>query len=248
MMKVSHMSIACVLLGACGPIPTMIMPDKLESAGEVYEVSGAAGWFLPSLFTQHIRFGPYESNVHTSDDSGVSTGATLLNGGKETRVERRRAWFTMHGSDQGDWKGTCIRDDRTVIQHETSIEIGNHGIHSKDHPELTEDEHSLRCDLKSPGGLYAKVEFYLVGDEPSGGVARFRPGDLIIAPAFEQRDQPWKLHETAGFVIQAEQFAKIAALDTGGHKRVAFRRDLDAAERDFAAAVCVTILLQRFLD
>jgi hypothetical protein len=238
---------AALDMTACGPIPTLIMPDKLETNGDVYEVSGANGSFFPSLFTQHIRFGPYSAAVQTGNDSDWIHGPTIFNGQKETREFQQRAWFTLQGSAAGSWKGTCIRRDRTVIEHETSVYIGKRGIRTKEHAELTQAEHSLHCDLRSPAGDYSKVEFYMLGDEASGGSLHARQGGLLFSPRFEQRDQPFAGHETAGFVFMTEQDALLGALDMGGRKRVAMNRELEPAQRDLVAVVCVTILLQRFL-
>ena len=232
-------------LAACGPIPTMIMPDQLERTGDVYEVSGANGSFLPSLFTQHISFGPYVAGFKTSDEEDL-TSPTILNGEKEIRESRQRAWFTMRGGSGGAWRGTCIRKDRTVIQHAYSLEIGNRGIRTEDHPVVTEDVHQEQCDLQGPDGSFSKVGLIVSETEVRGGSVRSHFGAWQLSASYEQRDQPFG-YVTAGVVFRDQASTIIAALDTGGRKRVALKHALESPERDLVAAVSITVLLQRFL-
>jgi hypothetical protein len=135
-------------VSACGSIPTMIMPDQLETSGDVYEVSGANGSFLPTLFDQAISFGPYVASVKTSGEQTKVSGPTILNGGQQTRQSVQRASFTMRGGKSGAWKGTCIRTARKISQYETSFVSGERVIRTEVEPLVTEDVRTERCDLK----------------------------------------------------------------------------------------------------
>src|SRR5690348_12747324 len=78
---------ALLLLSACGSVPEMVVPDALAGSAESYEVSGANGTFLPSVFVQHVSFGPYRARSRVGVDVGTQTSATLFNGDIERKSD-----------------------------------------------------------------------------------------------------------------------------------------------------------------
>jgi hypothetical protein len=239
--------IVLVFLGAaaCGPVPTMIMPDHLETTGDVYEVSGANGSFLPTLFDQEISFGPYVASVQIRSERDKVRGPTIRNDGHEVRQSTQRAQFTMRGGKTGVWKGSCTRTARKVIQHAVSHQFGEHKVRTDVEPVVIEDVDRSLCDLRNMEVSGVAVTLDLREAEVIGGSVESRFGVWQLWSSSEQRDQPFA-GARAGIVFQDASGGAIAALDTGGHKRIAFMHELQTAERDSIAAISVCILLQNF--
>jgi hypothetical protein len=224
----------------------MVMPDTLETAGDVYDVSGANGSFLPFLFGQHVHFGPYSARVGVGIESESDSGPTLFNAGKETRTSSQSGWFTLQSS-ASHWRGRCVREERVEIDHHTSIELNSHGIHDRDETVITAQSHKLRCHFQNAGEAVWQLVLDLDWNGPDAGRVTSTQGELRFGPTFEQRYQPFAwAHELAGYVIQ-DATGPVAALDMGGRPRVAFGRTLAPNQRELVAVICIAVLLQRFL-
>jgi hypothetical protein len=184
--------------------------------------------------------------VKTSGEQTKVSGPTILNGGQETRQSVQRASFTMRGGKSGAWKGICIRTVRKISQYETSFVRGERVIRTEVEPLVKEDVRTERCDLRNLEISNAKVTLELGENEVNSGSVESRLGAWQLWSSTEQREQPFG-PARAGIVFRDASGAVVAALDTGGRKRIAFRRELETTERALIAAVSVTILLLQFL-
>jgi hypothetical protein len=240
----------CASIVACGPVPEMVMPGSLESEGDVYAVSGANGEFLAFLFPQRVQFGPYRARWGSGIESGEHAAATVFNGEKEHRSSIQKGWFRLQGPDS-DWRGHCVREDRVEIDHTKPVEFTQYGfkIHPKDRPVTSLHTHTLRCSLQNRQDAVLKLLLDLDWAGPGAGNVIAPQGTWSFGPSYEQRNQRFNwATDIAGFVVHDENDRAVGALDTGGRPRVAIQRDLAPARRELLAAICMALIMRRFLE
>lgn len=240
--------LALLLLAACGPVPEMVLPDALAGSADSYEVSGANGTFLPFLFHQHVRFGPYSASAGTGIASGEQSSATLFNGNREHDSESQSGWFKLAGP-AGAWSAQCLRESHAEVVHAHTVEIDRAGVHVRN-PAVGATSTSLfRCHLREPSGRQWRLELDLDWSGSNAGRVLSDTDSLVFGPSYGQRHQPFGgARAMAGYVIQDET-GPVAALDTGGNPHVWMKRSLALERRELMAAICVALIVQRrFMD
>jgi hypothetical protein len=240
-------SLVCALLlftCGCGPVPEMVLPDALSASADSYEVSGAGGTFLPFLFAQHVRFGPYSARAGVGIESDEHSDATLLNGDREHQSETQSGWFELRGP-ASSWRGRCVRELRAEITHAHSLEVDRDGVKVRNPATGSARSNVLRCELREGDGRTWQLQLDLEWHGSGAGSVRSGTDELVFGPIFEQKNQPFRwAHEIAGYLLQDET-GLIGAFDTGGHPRVWMRRSAATARRELMAAVCVALVLER---
>jgi hypothetical protein len=233
-----------LLLAACGPVPEMVLPDAFASSADSYEVSGANGAFLPFLFAQHVRFGPYSASAGAGITSGEQEGATLFNHDTEHTSESQSGWFKLVGPVSA-WNGRCRRESHAEIVHAPSIDVDQHGLHVRNPAVSATSTNQLRCDLRERSGRQWRLELNLDWFGPDAGRALAGTDQLRVSPSVGQKHQPFGGAQAfAGYLIQDET-GPVGALDTGGNPRVWMSRRLGPEQREVLAAICVALIVQR---
>lgn len=240
--------LALLLLAACGPVPIMVLPDALAGSADSYEVSGANGTFLPFLFHQHVRFGPYSASAGTGIASGEQSGPTLFNGNREHASESQSGWFKLAGP-AGAWSGQCLRESHAEIVHAYSVEVDPKGAHVRNPAVGGASSDVLRCNLRQASGRQWRLELDLDWSGPDSGHVLSDADSLVFGPSYGQKYQPFGgARGMAGYVIQDET-GPVGALDTGGNPHVWMKRSLVLERRELLAAICVALIVQRrFMD
>jgi hypothetical protein len=237
-----------LLLAACGPVPEMVLPDALAGSADSYAVSGANGSFLPFLFDQQVRFGPYSASAGAGITSGEQEGATLFNGNKEHSSETQSGWFKLAGPVSA-WSARCQRAAHAEIVHAASFEVDQRGAHLRNPAVSATTSNQLRCDLRERSGRQWRLELNLDWSGPDAGRALSGSDELLFGPSFGQKHQPFGGAQAfAGYVIQ-DRTGPVGALDTGGNPHVWMSRNIGPERREVLAAICVALIVQRrFMD
>ena len=217
----------------------MRIPSELAQTSERYPISGRV-----QTFRSKISFGPYSTaRARLGAQSGLDTSATLLNGYKERSSARQTAEFELPTPSGVTFRGRCVQEHRSELQHEIAVVVDKGGARAEDAIVSGRHRHSYECTIDRPGATTVKVAV----EDSALPVVLGRDPEIVLTRVNHAEGADEGDHRAGAYgYLMTENGRLVAALDLSEHlESVTFRRDLTQLEKDELAAICTALLVRR---